>query len=246
MGKEYKYNPYDDITRKKSSNITIIDKLVIGLGIVVVGSFGLKSCAKLSSNRDIIDTEKNFNIAIDDNEHTISITRIDSYTDYSGSMIQFKTEDGLIILSSAKDTQLIREDSVEDVYNYAKALANNDESKIYNYDELQGMTFTLDDEFTKNYIDLEYNFDHALIENENGITIVELSSWKDWEDDDKIQITTTDGTVILKEMDCIKLINSSNADEDSIYNYALSLVGDENKINYLTQEKTKVYKNNNY
>ena len=205
----------------------------------VLGISGMKGCSKLNSNRDNFDTEKNFNIAIDDSNDLVSIAHIVSYSDYSGNTHQFMTQDGLIIYTSAQNTQLVHAADKKQLYEYAKALANGDPSKICYYDQLQKQSFILGDDFTKKYFDFLYTFDHAIIQNDNGVTIVQLDAWKDWESDDKVQLTYTNGPTILKEFNSVKLINSSNANEDSIYNYALSLVGDPNKINYLKFEKPK-------
>ena len=68
------------------------------------------------------------------------------------------------------------------------------------------------------------------LEGEEGLAIFDISSWRDWDSDDKIQLAISGGPVILKDMSEVKLLNSENADEDSIYNYALSLAGSEDRI----------------
>ena len=70
--------------------------------------------------------------------------------------------------------------------------------------------------------------------------IFDLSSWRDWDEDDKIQLSIKDGPVILKDMNEVKLLNTENASEDSVYNYALSLAGNEDRV-FNHSDKVKVY-----
>lgn len=137
------------------------------------------------------------------------------------------------MLTSTKNTHLLSQGNPELVQEYALALANGDESIIYNYNELQEVDNSI---WNKDYYNLNYTFDYALIRSEEGIIIAEVDQWRDYEDD-KIQITLTNGTIILKDVDDIKLVNSENAPSDSVYNYALSLVGDESKIQYYSAPK---------
>lgn len=206
--------------------------LISGATVVV----GMTTYVLIQGNPDLVDTEKSFPIAIDENEETISIACITGYN-YDGSQVQFVTQDGLVVLTSTKNTHLLKQDDKDLVEEYALALANGDESMIYHYNNLEEMQ---DYGWNKNFFDLNYTYDYALIQSEEGIIIAEVDEWKDYEDD-KIQISLTNGTTILKDVEDVKLVNSSNAPSDSLYNYALSLVGDESKIqNYsMTRKLTK-------
>lgn len=219
-------------------------KVTVGIGVIVlVCGYNLVRCgSKLSSNRDNLDTEKSFNAVMDENENSISISLIDGYSDYNGSTYQFRTRDGLVVLTDSKDSQLLRVDSFEELSSYAEIFANGNSDKIASYDELQGLSVDVDyDSFTKEYFDMNYDFDSVLIEGEDGIAIFDISSWRDWDDDDKIQLSISDGPVILKDMGEVKLLNSENADENSIYNYALTLAGSEDRV-FNHSDKVKVYK----
>lgn len=219
-------------------------KVTVGIGVIVlVCGYNLVRCgSKLSSNRDNLDTEKSFNAVMDENENSISISLIDGYSDYNGSTYQFRTRDGLVVLADSKDSQLLRVDSFEELSSYAEIFANGNSDKIASYDELQGLSVDVDyDSFTKEYFDMNYDFDSVLIEGEDGIAIFDISSWRDWDDDDKVQLSIIDGPVILKDMGEVKLLNSENADENSIYNYALTLAGSEDRV-FNHSDKVKVYK----
>ena len=63
-------------------------------------------------------------------------------------------------------------------------------------------------------------------------TIVELETWRDYEADDKIQLRIVNGPDVLTSIDNVKLINDDNASENSLKNYAISLVGSEEKVSY--------------
>ena len=221
------------------------DKVKIGFvgGVFVLAcGYSLVKCgAQFSGNRDNFDTEKNFNAVMDENENSISISLIDKYSDYNGRTFQFRTQDGLIVLTDSMDSQLLRVDSFDELTSYAEVFANGNSDKIVGYDELQGISVDIDyDSFSKDYLDMNYNFDIVLLEGEDGITIFDLSSWRDWDEDDKIQLSIKDGPVILKDMNEVKLLNTENASEDSVYNYALSLAGNEDRI-FNHSDKVKVY-----
>lgn len=221
-----------------SDTDSIKKKVGIVVAVGVMGAYALKSCAVLGGNTDIIDTKKSFNIAIDENDDAISITNITSYNDYNGSQVQFTTQDNLVVLTSTIDTQLLSQYDYSLVREYALSLANGDESKVYSYDELQGMNVEMSETaWNKDLFDLQYTYTHALIKSEHCITIAEIDTWRTYDEDDKIQLTLTNGTTILKDIADVKLVDNSNASDGSIYNYALSLVGDADKIQYYSATK---------
>lgn len=222
------------------SSYTIVDYLKFGIVVLILGGSALKGCASCAGNYDNLDTQKSFNVAVDDSEDAVSITNIVEYCDYSGSQAQFVTQDGLIVLTSTQDTHLLNQYDYNLVKEYAKCLAGGNESIVYSYDELQGLNTSMtEDFFNKKYLDLQYTFNKALIESDECITICEIDSWTDYSDD-KIQITLTNGTTILKDIKDIKLLNAQYAEPDSVYNYTLSLVGDESKIQYYSSGKILV------
>lgn len=206
------------------------------LGIAVVGvvilGYTVKGCAALGGNKDILDMNKSFNIAIDVSEHAVSVVGITGYADYEGSQLQFVTQDGLVVLTSTKNTHLISQGDPELAKEYAIALANGDEKQVCICNDL----VETDDAWNKDLFDLNYTYNYAFIKSEEGLVIAEVDQWRDY-DDDKIQITLTNGTVILKDVEDVKLINSTNATPDEVYNYGLSLVGDESRIQYYSAPK---------
>ena len=210
------------------------EKFGIGVVATIIGGvvlFGAcDSCAQLGSNKKIVDLTKSFNAALEETDSGVSITYINQYYDYEGSQIQFVTQDNLLVLADTKDVELVNQPSIKALKEYASALAGS-EGEVMIYDELQELSEPNPDSFNKSYIDLNYNYNHVIFETENGVVIADVENWRDYKDN-KIQIELTDGTILLKDFDKIKLIDDSIADENSLYNYALTLAGDESKVVY--------------
>lgn len=209
------------------SGIAVIGILGYG-GYVLVGS----TVGKINSNRDKLDTEKAFNMAIEETRNTVSLVNIKNYTDYTGDTVEFETYDGLRVLTSVVNTSLIKENRYQDAYNYAKLLADGQEDRIISYDELQGNEVDLSNlGWNKRLNNFNYNFDKAIeMEDDGSVIIYDVQSWKDWEDDDKVQIITKDGRVLLSHFKKLRLVDTTNAEKGAFENYVLSLVGEPEKI----------------
>ena len=209
-------------------------KLIMGFCSAIIGGAifltALDSCAQIDSNKKIVDLTKSFNAALEETDAGVSITYINQYYDYAGSQIQFVTQDGLLVLADTKDVELLNQPSTKVIKEYASTIAGSDD-KVIIYDELQGLPEPDVDSFNKSYIDLNYNFNHVIMETGNGVIIANVENWTDYEDN-KVQIKLTDGTILLKDFDKIKLIDDTVADKNSLYNYALTLVGDPEKVKY--------------
>ena len=191
-------------------------------------------------NKQIIDLNKSFNVAIKTNEDNVSIAGISGYSDYKGTQVQFVTEDNLRVLTSTHQTELLKVESEEAAYNYASALAGNSEKNINDYNEMQGVSIdTSKDLWNKDLLDLHFTYDKAIILSGDNAIITNISTWTDYEDDDKIQLKLTDGSYVLTNVDKVKLINDDSAKEDSLKNYAISLVGDEKNVIYYDASNVK-------
>lgn len=203
---------------------------------------GLSSTMSLTlltgcGNKQFMDFNKSFNVVIEKNSETLSVAGIQAYSDYDGSQVQFVTNDNLRVLSSTMQTQLVKADSEDSVNNYVTSLAK--ENDIVFYDKLQGTNISYNSsDWNKDIVDLNFTYNKAIIVSDDNAVILELNTWKDYEDD-KIQIRLTDNTCILTNADKVKLINDEEAAEDSIKNYAISLVGDEDKVIFYDAAKTK-------
>ena len=210
----------------------------IACGVIVVGALlygGYKlvgsTVGKVNSNRDLIDTEKSFNIVLEKTPNTVSVVKIANYTDYQGDVVEFENEDGLRILTSIVNSSLMKEDKYDDVYKYAKAVGRNTQYGAISYDKLQGNDLVMREGWNKKLNNFNYNFDKAVeILDDGTIVVYEVAKWKDWEEDDKLQITTPDGRVWLTHFKNVRLIDTSNAEKGAFENYLVSLAGEQEKI----------------
>ncbi|MBS7021177.1 MAG: hypothetical protein KH135_04865 [Firmicutes bacterium] len=218
----------------KYKKLQIKHKCLVMLATGVLSSITLVGCG----NKELIDFNKNFNAIVEINDEVVSIAGIKEYADYDGTQVQIVTDDGLRILTSTHQTQLLNSNSNEELMDYVKQLTNDSEN-IMNYNELQGIELSIkNSSWNKNLLDLNFSYDNAIILSDNGATIVAIKKWRDYEDD-KIQIQLEDGTYILTNADKIKLVNTDSAQENSLENYARSLVGNDGYVNQNSKELVK-------
>ena len=177
-------------------------------------------------NKQIFDFNKAFNAAVEPNGDNISVVSIINYNDYEGSQVQFVTTDGLRIVSSTHQLQLVNVDSNESLRGYAEALQDSDDKIMY-YDH----NLNIGKAFNKKLFDFARTFNKAIILKDESALIVDLSTWRDYEDD-KIQVKLTDGTCILTEVDKLKLVNDEQATPGAIDRYAATLVGSEENVKH--------------
>lgn len=217
-----------------------IKNLKLSKKITCLGIAGSLSLSTLTGcgNKQVLDFNKSFNVVIEKNDENLSVVGIKEYSDYSGSQVQFVTEDNLRVITSTFQTQLIKAENEEVINNYTSKLAK--EENIIRYDALQGTEIDYSvNSWNKDMLDMHYTYNKAIILSDESATIVELSTWRDYEKDDKVQVKLKDGTCILTNVDKIKLINDDEAENDSLKNYAISLVGSEDKVIYFDMQKSK-------
>ncbi len=182
-------------------------------------------------NRQAIDLNKSFNVAVEPNGNNISVVAIDSYNDYEGTQVQFYTATGLVVLSSTHQLELIYTDSEKNLKSYIKNLSNDDDV-IYYHDDEMGTSIDFEKGWNKRLADFKYSFNKALIlRDDDTVSILDIISWRDYEKDDKIQLTLKDGTTILTEIDKVKIVDDRNALPGALESYAASLVGSKENIN---------------
>ena len=208
------------------------------IATLVLTSFLLAGAS--GCNKQVVDLKKSFNVAVENNEGIISVVGIHNYRDYVGSQVEYVTNDNLRILSSTLQTQLVKSESADNLDRYVSSLTHNQSDIIY-YDELQGGAISFDeDAWNKDIVGGHYTYNKALILSDHYVTIIPIKKWKDYEEDDKIQLILEDGTVMYTSADKLKLINDENAAENSLENYAISLVGSlDNVIYYGANQNVK-------
>lgn len=212
--------------------------LIKGTAFILAGT--MIGAMFIGCNKQIIDLNKSFNVVVEANDDNVSLVAVKYYSDYTGTQSQFVTEDGLRVLTSTHQTNFLNVEDSQIADNFALALAGNDPEKVIDYNELQGVE--IDTKYTiynKDKLDIHNEYNKAIILSGDYATIVELKSWKDYKKDDKVQLTFKDDTVHFTNIDKVKIINDKKAKEDSLKNYAFSLVGDENNIIYYDQINAK-------
>lgn len=181
-----------------------------------------------SGNTDFIDTEKQFNTLLEANGDVVSLVLVQNYYDNAGSTVQIRTQDGLDVITSLRDAQLLSFSSYEEAYDYACQIAGD--SEVVCYDVLQGLSLDNIDEIGyKRYLGREYTYQYAIVLENDQANIYDVESYRHF-GDDKIQFTTVDGVPMLKDVDNVKFVGEDSVNEDNIYTYAESLVGSEEKV----------------
>lgn len=180
-------------------------------------------------NRDMWDSEKKFNFALESNNGVVSVVGLEKYYDYSGEQIQIITRDGLTILTSTRNTELLKGLNKESIENYVSL--KTDGGEIYFVDEMCGNELEFSDgSRTKGWFDTTYTYDKVIMQEDDHILVANVKQWADYEDD-KIQIILNNDISILRYSTDVKLV-ATNGNDEAFYNYCLSLVGDEDKIFY--------------
>ncbi len=216
----------------KIKNLNIRKKALLVLATGTIALTTLTGC-----NKQIIDLNKNFNVAVEPNGNNISIVGIQSYNDYDGTSVQIFTETGLVILSSTHQLQLLDIDSRENLDKYVGYLDNEDDIVTY-HDDNMGTEIKYGSAWNKRLIDFKYSFNKALIlRDDNTVAIVNINSWKDY-DDDKVQLILSGGTVLLTEINKLKVVDDSNAMQGALLDYAASLVGSYDNVYYQGLQQT--------
>jgi len=197
-----------------------VRKTLATLALAGTLSLTLTGCG----NKQIVDFNKAFNVALEPNGDSISVVGIVNYNDYEGSQVQFVTTDGLRVLSSTHQLQLLNVKSQQSLDTYTTSLQDDDDVVMYYNNDIQ-----FGNGFNKKLVDFAYVFNKAIILKDESATIVEIDTWRDY-DDDKIQVRLADGTCILTEVDKVKLVNDKEAQEGAVERYAASLVGSEDNV----------------
>ena len=213
----------------KIKNLKISKKLA---ALTLASSISLVS----GCNKQIVDFNKSFNVVIENNNGIISVVGIMNYRDYQGTQVEYVTNDNLRILSSTLQTKLLKVDSYDNLEKFILSLTNIEDKIVY-YDQLQNMNIDFSNDYwNKDIIGGHFTYNKAIILTDDYATIIDLDQWKDYDDDDKIQMKLKDGTCILTNADRIKLVNDEYASEDSLEKYAISLVGSIDNVIYYGQK----------
>jgi hypothetical protein len=224
--------------------------LAVGTCVAVLGFGGYalvgSVVGQIGSNHEVIDLKKNFNVIIEKTPNTVSVVKVNSFTDYQGNTVEFETSDGLRVITTIEEATLSNAASYGQAMKLATTYAKAKKYGVISYDQLQGNGTELSrGSWNKKVMNFNYSFDKAVEMQEDGSVIVyDVNSWKDWSDDDKVQFVILDGQPMLSTYKHIKLIDTSKAKEGALDNYLLSLTGDPELIIRYDDIKGKTSSNN--
>ena len=224
--------------------------LAVGTCVAVLGFGGYalvgSVVGQIGSNHEVIDLKKNFNVIIEKTPNTVSVVKVNSFTDYQGNTVEFETSDGLRVITTIEEATLSNAASYGQAMKLATTYAKAKKYGVISYDQLQGNGTELSrGSWNKKVMNFNYSFDKAVEMQEDGSVIVyDVNSWKDWSEDDKVQFVILDGQPMLSTYKHIKLIDTSKAKEGALDNYLLSLTGDPELIIRYDDIKGKTSSNN--
>lgn len=176
-------------------------------------------------NKDILDTNWNFNKSITFNGNNALILPVGKWKDYEGEQLQVITNDGLTLILSCYNSKLVCD-------NFSNITAQD---FAQNYVGSDGKVVDLSNsnlkEFNYDVIDTEYGFNKAIIIKDETCTILPITEWSDYEGE-QLQITIKNGpTMVTAAYDTI-LINDINS-KTKAYDIASAL---SNKVVDLANE----------
>ena len=155
-------------------------------------------------NKDILDTNWKFNKAITFNGNNALILPIGDWKDYSGEQLQVITPDGLTMILSSYNSKLIYDGESEiSAYDFASSYVGSDGNVI----DLAG---DIDTGFNYDFIDMEFDFNKAIIINDDSVVILPISEWCDYEGE-QLQVKLENGNVILSSSMMLDLINGGTS-----------------------------------
>ena len=160
-------------------------------------------------NKDILDTHWKFNKSVTFNGNNALILPIGNWKDYSGEQLQVITPCGLAMILSSYNSKLMYDKQSEiSAYDFASSYVGSDGKVI----DLAG---DVDTGFNYDVIDMEYDFNKAIIIKDDSVVILPISEWCDYEGE-QFQIKVVGGpTMVTAAYDTI-LLNDVNSNIKAI------------------------------
>lgn len=181
---------------------------------------------------------KSFNVVVENNDDKISVVGIKAYSNYGDNQIQFVTNDDLRVVSSVSKVQLLKINDDTTLKNYIFSISGNNLESVTSYDELQGININYEKvDWNKMIFGNNYSYDKAIILSDGVATVVKLSTCL--LNKNRIQLGLEDGTIVLTDVENVRLVNDDEAKKECLENYALSLVGDSDKVIFYDVAKSK-------
>lgn len=155
-------------------------------------------------NKDLLDTNWKFNKAVTFNGNNALILPIGNWKDYSGEQLQVITPDGLTMILSSYNSKLIYDgESKISAYDFASSYVGSDGNVV----DLAG---DVNSNFNYDIIDMEFDFNKAVIVKDDSVLILPIYEWCDYEGE-QLQIKVVNGpTMVTAAYDTI-LLNDVNS-----------------------------------
>lgn len=155
-------------------------------------------------NKDLLDTNWKFNKAVTFNGNNALILPVGDWKDYSGEQLQVITPDGLTMILSSYNSKLVYDgESMISANDFASSYVGSDGNVI----DLAGDVNT---GFNYDIIDMEFDFNKAVIVKDDSVLILPISEWCDYEGE-QLQIKVVGGpTMVTAAYDTI-LLNDVNS-----------------------------------
>ena len=159
---------------------------------------------KVIFNKDILDTNWKFNKAVTFNGNNALILPIGNWRDYSGEQLQVITPDGLTMILSSYNSKLMYDKQSEiSAFDFASGYVGSDGKVI----DLAG---DVDANFNYDIIDMEFDFNKAVIVKDDTVLILPIYEWCDYEGE-QLQIKVVDGPTMLTAAYDTILLNDVNS-----------------------------------
>ncbi len=157
-------------------------------------------------NYDLIDTNWKYNKAVTFNGNNALVFNIAKWRDYEGEQLQIVTDDNMVVLLSSYHSKLFYDEaSTTKAKDFAKMYVGSDGT----VSEL-GEDLTDDKWINYDFIDLNLNFNKAIIIKDNTATILPIEKWTDYEGE-QLQLKITNGpTIVTAAYDTI-LVNDTKS-----------------------------------
>lgn len=143
-------------------------------------------------NRQLVDVTYAFKTAVLKNDGNTVFMPIAKWKDYAGEAVQLITNDAMAIYTSSYVADLINNNQNENLaLNYAKAMADEDGTVSF-YENSNNEN----ESFNYQLLDFQYNFDKAIIIQNDRAVVIPVAKWKDY-NGEQIQIITPENVVFI-------------------------------------------------
>ena len=195
---------------------------------VLTGALALGLQFTTGCNMSLIDTKYGQNTALIMGDDSAVAFDIKDWKDYEGEQYQIRTSNGLILLTSSFDTDLLFGESNKYTVESIAKKAISEDGEIHNFSKDENHIFNYE------LIDTNWRYNKAILFNKNNAVVLNVNNWKDYEGE-QLQIVTDDQLVILLSSYNSKLLYDKQSDIKA-EEFAKMYVGDDGKVTELGKD----------